>query len=198
MRDVRARGDLGDRERGEALLGDDFGGRVEDPFALAARDDLAREVVAAAGEPHLRAARALGGEAAGAGAIGPGAGGRDVEPGGQLGRVGGHPGDQFIGDLAQVAGGAMVQARDGHLADAAEQRLHDEIGRERLVRLAAGLDRALERVDRQFAAVERLRPGAEGAEQEQRHRVRLGGGEVREGVHGGAQAHVQGALAIEG
>ena len=60
VRDAGARGDLGDREPPEPLLGDDFGGRIEDPFALAVDDDLARQVVAPAWQPVAGAARPLG------------------------------------------------------------------------------------------------------------------------------------------
>ena len=62
MGDVRAAGDLGDRQPGESLRRDDRRGRVDDPFALAFDDELARQVMAAAGQAADRAARALGRE----------------------------------------------------------------------------------------------------------------------------------------
>ena len=59
--DVRATCDLGDREAGQALLGDDRRGRVNDPLLLAFDDRLAGQVAAAAGQPPLGAAGPLGG-----------------------------------------------------------------------------------------------------------------------------------------
>src|SRR5439155_15288950 len=101
--------------RREAFLGHDFGGRVDDPFALTARDDLAGQVVTPAGQPHLGAPRALGGEASLRVRLVPGAGRGRVEPGRELGRIGVCPGDEFVGDFAQVVRGAVVQPGDGDL-----------------------------------------------------------------------------------
>src|ERR1039458_10401776 len=60
VRDVRALGDLGDRETGKALLGDDRSGCVDDSLALVLNDELARQVVAPARQATLGASRPLG------------------------------------------------------------------------------------------------------------------------------------------
>ena len=59
VRDVRARGDLRDRQAGKALLGDDRRRRVDDPFALAFDDQIARQVVAPARQAPFGATAAL-------------------------------------------------------------------------------------------------------------------------------------------
>ena len=58
--DVRAAGDLRDREVGEPLLGDDRGGRVDDSLALVFDDELARQVVAPARQAAFGAQRPIG------------------------------------------------------------------------------------------------------------------------------------------
>ncbi len=136
MGDVRAPGDLGDRQPGKALLGDDRGGRVDDPLALVFDDELARQVVAPARQPALGLARALGGLRRGVTILvrrrvgrvcarGPRAGG--PQAGRRLGGVGLGPRGELVRERRQRARLAAAQARRGHLADAPEDHFHGQI-----------------------------------------------------------------------
>src|SRR4029077_14293617 len=97
------------------------GGRVDDPFALAFHDELARQVVAPARQAPLGAGGALGPPIWGDGRGLPAAPARALEPRRELERVEGRPGRQFAGELGQLVREALAQTRGGHLADAADR-----------------------------------------------------------------------------
>ena len=208
MGDVRAAGDLGDGEGREPFLGDDRGGGVDDPLALAFDDELAWQVAAPARQPALGAPRPLGGErrdrAGGAAACRR----RGLEPGGQAPRVARRPRRQFVGEPGQLARATFAQARGGHLADAAEDRLDGQV--RRLARgstvrglargppVAADVDAPLELREHARAPLERPCPRAEGPEHQQRGRLGLGCRQLRPRAHRHDQALLAGPVDIVG
>ena len=191
VRDVRARGDLGDRQPGEALLGDDRGGRVDDPFALAFDDLVARQVAGArsAAGPRRGGARSDGRSAA----LSPSrrrTRRRALQPERQASSGSTRPSGRARRELGQLLRATLAQARGGDLADAADQELRPSD------RAAARRSAARDRRRRSASSAcsvrlrrsQRARTGAEGAEQRERHRLRLGGAQLGEGVERDAQA----------
>ena len=97
---------------------------------------------------------------------------RPGQRGGQHQRVAARPLRQFRCQAGQLGGAPGAQPSGGHLADAAEDDLRGEArregGGEAVARQFGAL---LERLQRASALLERIGSGAEGAEQEQGHRV---------------------------
>ena len=179
VRDVRARGDLWDRQAREALLRDDRRRRVDDPFALALDDLLARQVVAPARQAPLRAPSASGRRCASRRrAILVVAACTRRVPSRPSGSVGGYAFAQLAElarELEQLLCAPLAQAHRRDLADPADQELRRQVGRVLRPRaLARRLDHLLERLRRAVAPAERARTRAERAEQRERHRLRLG------------------------
>ena len=93
----------------------------------------------------------------------------------------------------------VAQAGGGDLAYTAEDRLHGEIaGGVAGSPVAASLDPLFEPAQALATSLEHLRSGAEGAECEQRDRLRLGRRQLGEGAHGSRQASLGRSLDVVG